>query len=817
MDSPPPGTWRLLAPALLLWGVAAIAITIPGSGVWVVLAGAGGGGCAAVLACLGTRAAGRGALLLWSGLLLLLGSQMLVGQTVRDDPVLVEASAEGRSVSLRVELLGFEHPGNDPSRVSSWVAARTVPSPEGPSAGVPVLLWLDEPLGDAAAIGRVLTLTGQVVALRSESPAAFGIRVRGSPVAVVEAPWNVNPAAVAVLLRKGLLDVAARTAGAELIPGFAVGDTSLVPADLDSAMRETSLTHVTAVSGSNCALVTGAIVWVLARLGVGRRTRIVAAGIALGGFVLLVGPDASVQRAAVMATVILASGFGGKRSIALPGLGVAMIVLLCASPWQALQPGFALSVAATLGILVGAPPCERALRRRLRLPRLLALPLAVAIVAQLACAPLLLLLQPGLPMTGVVANLLVAPAIPIATGLGLLGAMAAVPTPDVAHWLVLGARPFAQWVDLIATSLAHAPFARWYWPGGWFGCLLLAACETIGLLAWGVARGRLVMPGIPRKPPRSPWRQAPPVPLSTRVTVAVGGCLALGVIVGTAFVTPVATRVATPADWAVVMCDVGQGDALLLRDPDHPEEVMLVDTGDDPEALVRCLDRFGVDRIAVLVLTHDDRDHVGAVAEIRERVALAIVAPSSVGQESDGRPLLRLLRGAKIPIDFGSAGDGSRNQSPTEGLVWRLLAPPAEETPRTANAASLVLLVEAGDLTILLLADTGEQEQERLRLAYPSLRVDVVKVAHHGSRDQSSALYRSLGARLALVSVGESNRYGHPASETLQALRASGGEILRSDRSGTVVVRRRVGDRLQIWVETPDGTPPLSSNVGTAP
>src|SRR5690606_14690005 len=105
--------------------------------------------------------------------------------------------------------------------------------------------------------------------------------------------------------------------------------------------------------------------------------------------------------------------------------------------------------------------------------------------------------------------------------------------------------------------------------------------------------------------PRQPW-QLDVVQLKVvRAWFAALCALALGVGVGTAFVTPIATRLVTPNGWSVVACDVGQGDALLLRHEARPDSVMLVDTGDDEAALLGCLDRFGVDRIAILVLSHD--------------------------------------------------------------------------------------------------------------------------------------------------------------------------------------------------------------------
>lgn len=577
------------------------------------------------------------------------------------------------------------------------------------------------------------------------------------------------------------------------MPGLAVGDTTLVDESLELRMQHTSLTHLVAVSGANCALVTGAVVWCAALLGAGRRTRIVVAAAALAGFVFMVGPDASVQRAALMASVVLLSGFGGKQAVALPALGAAMLVMLLANPWQSLQPGFALSVAATAGILLLVPGLERGLRRLLPIPRWMLLPIAVALSAQLACGPLLLLLQPGIPAVGVLANVIAGPAAPLGTGLGLLALLLLPWWPDAGAAAVWLASLPARWIAATAEIAEGLPFARWPWPDGWPGALLLAAIELALLLAWAFATRRLALPED-RQSGRRPWLVRRRLSLRARVFVAVLLCAAGGTFSGPVLVAPVVQRIGAPNDWFVVACDVGQGDAILLRDPADPGTVMLIDTGDEPRLLRACFDRFAVSRIALLVLTHDDRDHVGALSEVVSHTDSALVAPNTQ-EEGGSRPLLDRLHTAGIPYRVGAAG-----QRGGDGLAWEVLAPRHGSTPGDTNAASLVLRVRAGAATVLLLADTGEDEQRALRAVGTDLHATVVKVAHHGSRDQDPALAAAVEAELALVSVGADNSYGHPVAETLDAFALAGSRPLRTDTHGSIAVSGEPG-KLRVWGE----------------
>jgi competence protein ComEC len=800
----PPGAWRIFAPALLAWGCAAIAVLHPGTGRMIAVLAAAVGSLLLSLAVLTRRtAAGRVALLalrygaVSCAVLVLVGSSIELGERARADPSLARAAEHQRTLEIDVALRGFPQAQVSPAQPRAWAEAETI----GASGMVPVVLWMrgDTAVEAASGTGAApwapatrLVVRGRLVALEPGSAAAYGVRVEAARIAPTAdgRPCPIEEAGrIAAALRTQLRASAEAVPGAALVPGFAVGDTALVDDELARRMQQTSLTHLVAVSGANCALVTGAMVRCAGLLGAGRRSRIVLAGAALAGFVFLVGPDASVQRAALMAAVVLVSGFGGKRAVALPALGSAMLLLLIANPWQALQPGFALSVAATAGILLIVPGLERGMSRLLPVPRWLLLPVAVALAAQLACGPLLLLLQSGIPAAGVLANVLAAPAAPLGTGLGLLALSAAAGEAVT----VLAALP-ARWVASTAVVTAQLPLARWPWPEGWPGALLLAAVECAVLMAGSLLTRRVSLPRD-RAAGRVPWRGRRPISTRGRAAVAVLLCAAGGTFAGPTVVAPLVSGAGAPHEWSVVACDVGQGDALLLRDPEHPEGVVLVDTGDEPEMLDACLDRFGVRRIALLVLTHDDRDHVGALGAVAALSDAALVAPDN---RADGaqRPVLTRLEAAGIPHRIGEAGE----RGSVGGLHWEVVAPPVGSTPADTNAASVVLRVRAGELSVLLLADTGADEQRALRASGADLGADIAKVAHHGSRDQDPAFAEAIGAALALVSVGADNGYGHPAAETLDAFEAAGSRTLRTDLHGSIAISGAPGD-LRVWVE----------------
>ncbi|KAM9862343.1 ComEC/Rec2 family competence protein [Leucobacter sp. BZR 635] len=803
------GQWRLLAPAVGVWIVAAATIHTPGAGL-ILAAAAGAGGVAMSVVLMRSRARPRaGALSRFGGValvgcaaLLVLGVRIDALERAREAPALRDAEGSGRQVEALVRIAGYPAPIDGiGGEQRAWALGRLISvSGDVLPREVPVLLWLAGPPEASWYPGAVVDLEGTLVRGPPEAQAAYEVRVGAVSEPAPRQGLREWTGSVAAQLRTTLRESALGTAGATLVPGLAVGDTSLIDGELDRVMLAASLTHLTAVSGSNCALVITAISATARRLGAGRRVRVLLSATALGGFVVVVGPDASVQRAAIMAAVLLVSGYGGKRSAALPALGLATFVLVIVNPWQAIQPGFALSVTATAGILLWANPIDRWLRNRWKMPGVLALPLAVAVVAQAVCAPLLLLLQPGLPIGGVLANVLAAPAAPLGTGLGLLSLLLLPLSPwlgGLALWCAVWP---ARWIEAAGQVGAGLPGSRWYWPGGWPGALLLAGVYVCLGVAALLASRRQRPQHLPRwlAPTRErgadrPGSSSAAVDVSLLAIRAAAGAAA-GIIIAVVAIVPITVRGGVPRDWAVVACDVGQGDAVLLRDPAQPDQVVLVDTGDDPDLLDSCLDLFGVRRISLLVLTHDHRDHVGALDRVLAR-ADAVLAPPAEDQSEQAVSLASRLGRAGVTVTVGAAGlrssgfsEGNAGNAEA-GLAWEVLGPPTAARHRDTNATSLLLRVRVAGLTVVLLGDSGETEQLRLVREYPGVTADIVKVAHHGSRDQAAGLYEQLQAKLALISVGEGNRYGHPTPALLEILGRTGTEVLRTDDLGSIAVR----------------------------
>jgi competence protein ComEC len=687
-------------------------------------------------------------------------------------------------LSLPVETAspgGFGAPGGEGGRMRFRGAlTELTEGMHSARVSVPVLVFAVSSGRGAAGveIGSSIRLEGTLRAADPGDAAAALFFGQGRAESVTAPPWWLDWANE---LRTRFAGAASGLPGdgGDLLPGLAIGDTRQVSADLDIAMKTSSLSHLTAVSGANCAVVIAGVMLLGGFLRLRRWARIGLSLLTLLGFVVLVTPEPSVLRAALMATILMLAIGSGRPGRGVPLLALVVIVLLVADPWLARSYGFALSVLATAGLLVLAGPLTRVLGRWL--PTGLAAVIAIPLAAQLACQPVLVLLSPTLPLYGVPANLLAGPAAPVATVVGLVACLLLPWLPGVAGGVLQLAWLPSAWIAAVARTCAVLPGSRLPWLGGVFG-VLVTTVLTVAVVALALRRRGTV---------RARWPVA-------AIAVLV---LATGAYAGSLIGAGLGRAVAFPAEWQIAACDIGQGDAVVVRDRDL---YALVDVGPDPALLAACLDTLGIDRIDLLVLTHYDLDHVGGVAAVIGRVGTALVG---IPENAQDEHLHDVLAAGGAEVRTAARGDTGT----LGGLRWEILWPVrGSPVMQTGNPGSVTIGFDGRGIRSLFLGDLGEEAQDAILRAAAPAQVDVVKVAHHGSRDQSPELYADLRATVGLISVGIDNGYGHPTDRLLDILAASGTLALRTDRQGMTVVAPAPGGggALTVWTEKVSATAP---------
>lgn len=581
-------------------------------------------------------------------------------------------------------------------------------------------------------------------------------------------------------------------AAAPLARALVLGENDLDEGDA-AAFAKSGLAHLLAVSGTHLVFAVVSIVRAFAavlvrieRLSAARDVGRAAAVFGMGLAPLyadFAGGSGSAWRAAWMLMAAFAARALGRIPCASRALALSVLTGWVVDPLVAFDVSFLLSAAATAGLLVlGGPlarPCERL---RSRPARAFGKAIATTLAAMAPCAPLLAMLGSDLTLAGVFANVIAAPfGELVALPLCLAHAVTA-PVPLLEQGVALVASGALLVVRQIAHESAAATWLAFGVPDPNAYQLALCAPLFTGFLLAVLPSGR---PGHLCRA----WV----------VAAAVG----LGVI------EVAARRAGAPeGELRMTALAVGQGDATLVDLPDG--SLMLVDAGGalfegapDPgeRVVVPVLRARRRERIDVLVVTHPHPDHAGGVFAVLDAVSVGeIWLPVSA---SDDAPALetRLLAEAarrNVPVRGPRALCGRSRAF--GGAVVRVLAPCPDSVPgRSINDNSLVVRVELGERALLLMGD-AEHEQENALIAHPAirLRADVLKVGHHGSRTSTSeVLVARVAPRVATVSCGVRNRFGHPSPEVVERLTERGVRVLRTDRHGAIHVRT---DGRDMWV-----------------
>jgi competence protein ComEC len=775
---------RLVALALATW-LSTLVAPHTRAGVAVLV-----GGAALAGAGLAWRWVGRAG---WAGILVALllgtacGGAATAARLASRDAGPVAQPAWDRAV-VTVELTIRRDPhrlpqpaGQPPSwLVSAWLnRIEAGPPVAGPTAlagpvrvRARVLVFGGDPGWRPLLPGQRVRATGRLGPPRGGDLTAAVLSVTGPPELLGQPPW-VQRAAGSL---RGGLQAASRPLPDQpggLLPGLAIGDVSALDPSLSADFETTGLSHLVAVSGANVAIIVGSVALLAGAARAPRWLTVSLCGAALAGFVVLCRADASVLRAGAMGAIALVGLAAGRPRAAMPALGATVTALVVLDPQLAGDPGMALSVLATGGLLLLAPRWRDALRRR-GVPRGVAEAVTIPAAAQVAVAPVIAGLSGTVSLVAVAANLVATPAVAPATVLGVLAAVVSpvwLPAAELLAWLASWP---AWWLVVVARHGARVPAAVLPWPGGVSGGLLLAALTVAALVAF---RHRRV-----------------------RVLVAV---VAAAAVVGA---VPVRTVVSgwPPAGVLVVTCAVGQGDLVVL--PAGAGQAVVVDTGPEPSEADRCLRELRVRSVPLLVVSHFHADHVGGVEGVfRGRQVAAVLVPAWPEPESGADQITGAAAANRVPVQVARAGAGYQ----VGRVSLTVIGPPVRlaGTRSDPNNNSLVLLAEVSGVRVLLTGD-AEVELQRVLLAEVGadrLRAEILKVAHHGSAYQDERFLAAVDPVVAMVPVGAGNRYGHPHPAVLAELAEGGARVLRTDTDGDIAAIRLDHHELAVVTRTPRG------------
>ena len=689
----------------------------------------------------------------------------LDGQTVRLTATVAdwpqEGSYGGYTVLVRAETGG-------------WVKVSAILYTDGQGAGLRPGDRIETiahcTLGDRTFSGETITYyTAKGIFLRAQ---AYG-RLE------VERPEHIHPQNFAAWASKALktgIDAAFPEDVSGFVKALVTGNRDNLTDEFTTSLERAGLSHTVAVSGMHLAFLASLLT---ALLGRGRRSTALFTVLWVALFCGIAGNTPSVLRAAVMILMLQLAPLLDRERDGPTSLALALFLLLWVNPFSAAHIGLQLSFTAVAGILLVSDRVQGWLLKKLRMdqlskprgwgerllrvgPYFVVSTLSATLGASVLTIPLVALHFNMISLIAPLSNLLTLWAIGFLFLGGLGVGTLAIVLPGPAAVLAVpfaGLARYLQWViDLVSRpALAALPL------------------ESVYYRAWLVLIYALLLVSIRGKGRRPVW-----MPLAA----GTAGLVLAVVLTRETF---------GPGDIGVTVLDVGQGQSVLVQSG----YLVLVDCGgdsrDDPgDVAANYLQSVGRSDIELLVVTHYHADHANGIPQLLRRIGVGEIALPDVEEDSPLRAEIIAAAGEKgIPVRF--IREEERFHLTREGDTVTVLPPMAEEG--TANELGLTVLVSHKTLDVLITGDMEAEGERRLVETADLPDVEVLVAGHHGSNTSNTReLLETVRPKLALISVGQNNKYGHPGWDALARLDEIGAKIYRTDLYGTIEVRMKQGD-----------------------
>ncbi|MGL5206638.1 MAG: DNA internalization-related competence protein ComEC/Rec2 [Acidaminococcaceae bacterium] len=575
---------------------------------------------------------------------------------------------------------------------------------------------------------------------------------------VMPRPWSSYPAEAANLMRAQLKKVMPEK-DAAILGGMTLGGYDGIDEDTVKKFSATGIVHILSVSGSHVALLIGFVLSLLSFLHVRKKLSLVIAAGTVIGYCLICGFSPPVLRSALMGMAMLLGLALQRNEDSGAVLAIVAISILCYKPMWVLDIGFQLSFASTAGLIYLFPSVKAWLAQYMR--KYFAAALAVTIAAQLAVLPLLVYYFHQVSISSLAANIIVVPVMEFIVLLTMAGL-----------FLSFLCKPLGIILLMFASLLLTPALAATKWIAAWpFASIIIAHKPFIMALAY-----YLLLISLFRIWPFET------LDLQERKLVVALTCFAIFL--------PIITMHFARQPFTVYFIDVGQGDAALVITED--KKTILIDAGglrgnyDTGERIVLPFLRYlGIDKLDVLALSHGHHDHAGGAAAVARSIPIGCVLLTQEEPSQDVSVLLNFVKN-KSRIKYLNGGQ-QYNLGSCQIAVIEAPTTAAFAEKHNENESSAIMKITDGAKSIVFTGDATEEEE--IAASAGSVKADVLKVAHHGSKTSSSFEFlQAVKPRLAVISVGSDNKFGHPAPETLEKLQEIGVKILRTDHAGNIKV-----------------------------
>ena len=562
----------------------------------------------------------------------------------------------------------------------------------------------------------------------------------------------------------------------ELLSGMLIGEKSNLQKEIQEDFRDSSLSHVLAISGMHVSYVMLGITFLISKIKFSKKMSKIVTILILLFFIILTGKTASVTRACFMSSYIILASLLHKKAHVLGSISISLLIILIINPYFILDIGLQLSYGGTIGIVLIYPILKKYKKKKEdktgRIKKVLYKikdkiidTILITISANLVIFPIVLFHYNIMSFTFIISNLLISPIIGIIIILGFLSVFSSYIVSPISKVMFFFLQIFLSVLAQIAHFCAELPLSKVYFPTPKIYVIIIYYLFLMYII---LVKNKIIT--------------------GKKIGKKVFIIFTIIVIILNLILNFI------PKTFTISFIDVGQGDSILISTPKGKN--IIVDGGGSrdetsfnigKQTLIPYLLNKGITKLDYVIISHFDSDHATGVAQILGKIDVSSIILTRQLEENDiYRHILSIAKEKKIKLIYVKEGDVLK----IGGIKISIIHPENKlmiNNPMNNN--SIVCKVEYNSFSMLLTGDIEMEAEELILRKNINLKADVLKVAHHGSKTSTTGEFlKAINPKVALIGVGKNNNFGHPSNEVIQRLKENGTRIYRTDENGEISI-----------------------------
>lgn len=577
----------------------------------------------------------------------------------------------------------------------------------------------------------------------------------------------------------------------ELLSGMLIGEKSNLQKEIQEDFRDSSLSHVLAISGMHVSYVMLGITFVISKVKFSKKMSKIVTILILLFFIILTGKTASVTRACFMSSYIILASLLHKKAHVLGSISISLLIILIINPYFILDIGLQLSYGGTIGIVLIYPILKKYKKKKEdktgRIKKVLYKikdkildTILITISANLVIFPIVLFHYNIMSFTFIISNLLISPIIGIIIILGFLSVFASYIVSPISKIMFFFLQILLSVLAQIAHFCAELPLSKVYFPTPKKYIIII---YYIFLIYFILVKNKIIT--------------------GKKIGKKVFIIFIIIVIILNLILNFI------PKTFTISFIDVGQGDSMLISTPKGNN--IIVDGGGSrdetsfnigKQTLIPYLLNKGITKLDYVIISHFDSDHVGGILSVLEELKAEKVIICEQEENENYKRFKEIVKNKNIKVYVVKKGDNLKIE---ENIWLNILWPKDERIKENAiNNNSIVAKLNYKSFSILLTGDIEKIAENEILKEYENsniLNANILKVAHHGSKSSSiNKFLEKVKPQIALIGVGEKNTFGHPNTGVINRLQNLNAKIYRTDENGEITIK--IDDKGKVKIKT---------------